>query len=559
MKKKVGVLAVASALCATFVLASCGSTEQLAFSEVYKADEVAQQVTAATKIAGDGYVLSESSGPLVEFLKYEGEGLERHLVSTKIYNLNLDKFVVDDASAETYNIGSQWITYSKADTTYYLDFEGTQLLTTDDDAEEEPVSFSASGTLWGYSVYAGKLLKRDSEKGTVVIGDTTMSDLAQFPSISRATDLYHYQGKDDRVIIYDQSFNVKATYMPEYNDYFTYYVLANGNLLVQRMKYEEDNAKKYDVLVQNEMSGGYTAGVSKMSLVTEIFDVEKGRTKEIDFDYSIASVSNKLTSTTFEDEYQDTVENVIKVAPIVDKRVDTRDCATMWLSMNNDVEFVGRIDGQVENQVGKATQIPGTKYFTVNDAAGRKMLVNEAGAVIGDITFAYDKVANATPRRYTSEYFVFNNKIYSFADLKVVLDLGEDEHDKGVIQCVNDKLVLYKSTRISNGSGFIDGYAYYIFNGKKDFGDMIHITTSEYNTPMAAISNKYFMETSGTAESGFTYTYKNMNGTAITGMPNVKIDSPTYTCYLENGGTAYVMAATEVVGTGTTVNYYVIK
>lgn len=437
MKKKLLVL-VAMLLCVVTVLASCASSmkfEKVVGDGTYNDEN--PTLTTAAKLDVKGEIeLEDSEGDLVIFKETSEEtGLSTYTV----YNVALGKNVwtgteTKTESGENYtrvryevSLLEQWgttilsvmtmnLTATKTEDDYDYDTkidvkamaaDGTEFLSITDVKESQMMN---SWFVEDLLCLDGKVY-RIADDGTVAYA-FDWSDLRGEPD----EDLwklgnFYFEGDDDYIDIYDASLNLIGTYyLPSYAEEGDWYVLSNGNILIQYSVMQDIMAEDYD----------YIESVAKFNLHSFLFNAETGKLKELDLDFVVEDV----WSYDADDEdwyFNEKIENVAWVSYIVDQRIDTSDAAIKMVALSNNGKDAGVIDNLIPNMDCEGLWHVATNRWIASNMAGQDFLLNEKGEILGEVSGVDWDEANAN-------FFVLNGKIYDW-DLNVKLDLAEQKCD----------------------------------------------------------------------------------------------------------------------------------
>ena len=433
MKKKLLVL-VAMLLCVVTILASCASSmklEKVVGDGTYNDENPA--LTTATKLDVKGEV-DDTEGDLAIFVDTDDDGLKTYTV----YNLATGATVYTAADAgkplvdENYSLVRYQIQANEAwGTTLIVSIKATTTVTfTEGDMDSDTVMDCKLMTATGTEIVtltdvdetqmAGGWFELDlfcidgkvyriADDGSVAHA-FDWSDLRGEPDIgAKVGDFYFGEGYGDSVAVYDASLNLVATYaVPSYADSPDFYLLSNGNVLIQYTVVQDIMAEDYD----------YIDGMTKYNLYSFLLNAEKGKVKELNLDYVVL---DSICKEPGDDEWYfgEKVENLAWVAYIEDERIDESEHAVKMVVLGNDGKIDGVVDELIPDMACEIPELVATNRWIVSNKAGQAFLLNEKGDVLGEVSGV--NWSNMTP-----DFFLLNSKIYDW-DLNVKLDLAEQK------------------------------------------------------------------------------------------------------------------------------------
>lgn len=304
------------------------------------------------------------------------------------------------------------------------------------------------------------------------------SALASLPYIIHSTDKFYFgvpsgalTGSSLKLCSYDKQLNITSTYsLPSYIEAEAGALLENGKLLVQGTVELDALTEKYDI---------YEDG-TKYDLLTIIVDLEKGESKEIDFEYVIDNITPITDS---EREYagiKDSVVNLVTIYPIEDKRVNENKCRIATIDNNGKVKLIEEINGMNIEDI----ELVATNRWWISTDAGVEYLINEKAEIIGEVTKA----------TWLANYLDCNGRLYDL-DLDVILDYTEEqlsvieEFDNSILfRNRDDEVILFangqKTTLAAKDSKreystMFDCYGYFAII---DSSDESNVKTELYNS-----------------------------------------------------------------------------
>ena len=282
--------------------------------------------------------------------------------------------------------------------------------------------------------------------------------------------------------------------LPSYCSDQTISILDDGNVLIQ-YRYEESMFSQ-DYTYYDPDSG------KNITIVTEIFDVDKGEAKEITADYvvldgilsrntmySTGAVSGIVTVGVSLDTIGSGVKNLAAVKYIKNKRLSNNNDDIKIVSIKNNGDIDYSLFDIFPAQSGAPEQISSGK-FIVSDKAGSKLLVDGKGNVIADVTGYSD---------FNEKYILLDKKIYDH-DMNLIMSYKDLNYN---VEKVMNNAVLFSTSSASN-SGTKKNYI--IFSN-----DVFKSISTPETATLFAKDNRYFVikNTIGTLSE---YNYYNENG-----------------------------------------------
>lgn len=514
MKKFLTIIAVVLVIvCLAGVLAACGSTKGLSFkrakisiNHTAPATFTSSNVTEVTALAGK--TVQNQSGTLVVLSKQNNEDVT---VRT-LYNAETDTVLVTDTT-------DQFRLYTKDSNSYYLRYKlnavsGLYETTLYNSKGEEVKFVNASGE--EQSVYASAEIPmvssvsedvvtfadnyfRVPRKGNTVDRIGRQFGLVEFEyDFDMENDKYYYQFNEanGRAYVFDKKLKLVTTYFA-HGDYdnIRFFVLENGDLVVQTVTELMDEAKDYT----------YINDGKKYLLKTSVVDAKTGKVTNKKFKYLIQILVD-VPVLSAEMNIKLNAKNIAVLYPIEDEQLLNSNNDAMAVSISNGLRVQGRLDKMIDNQ------LPGTffellnGYLTVETPLGAK-LVTTSGKVIGD--FAYED--------YNEELFTLNGKIYDF-NLKALFDYEAEGYT--LSSWMKYSVILSK---------IVDGnLTYFRFDSSMTAPKAISSTTATFSRLNAYL---YSLRTDG------VYTYYNEKDEVVTGLPvsaalNSVLSNSEKECYL---------------------------
>lgn len=497
-KSRIVLCLVAMLMLVSLLLSSCGASDTIKVSKLYKDDAkvpLEEVVTKGEIVALKGN-FDTSSGYAYVFKDYSGENKV-----TQVYSLITGKIILtltDVGLTKTYDImlessfpaiivkettvsdsGSIKYTYT------FYDATGTRIdSTTDSDQSFEMINNR-------FVKFNGVVYTPDNETGTF----TKVADYASYityPAYNYKIGDYYYvadvssgSGRVNSIKVYDKDFNVILNwFVPSYADDTSINILNGGNLLVQYRINLPDDAEKYDL---------YTGG-AKYDVKTMIVSIKDGKETKVDFDGIIDRVIAR-NHDYYADEFEgldDSIENVVYYYTIEDKRINESDNSINLASLTNK----GKIDKSlkvVEGALGLPTKIADNRYAVYTTAG--ITIINENGEIIKTIT-------NIRNINVAGSYIITPEALYDF-DFNVVKSLKSTDDTSYDVSVVGDSVIVKESGKTTT--------TYTLYNN----GNSSVIATSSTTSIESVNIGDYYYVVSKTVEGVTTYTYYNAEGTKL--------------------------------------------
>ncbi len=279
----------------------------------------------------------------------------------------------------------------------------------------QEASFSLTTTFNDWAIFDDVVYTVNKESGALTKKFTTP---VNFKNISNyeINDTYIYVESNDDILVYDHDFKVVAVWStPANSSVRSWFALNDGNVFIQYDKELEPDEKKYDYYVGNSLNN-----MIKYDLVTEIYNIEKKKSKDIDFEYILNQGISRYSlnkSVDGEEIYaDDAFENVVVVSSIIDKKEDNSDARRDFLVINNKGKVKTSLK-LVEYQTALPRKISAEKYL-VSTLYGTA-IVNAEGEVLTQY--------NSANFVQVGDYFVDTNNKYGIYDMSfnVVYDYSE--------------------------------------------------------------------------------------------------------------------------------------
>ncbi len=324
---------------------------------------------------------------------------------------------------------------------------------------------------------------RINSKGKIELIKTISQVSSSTPTFDAMNGNNYYIFDEDSFAVYNNKLEYVYYYeAPSYADVEGhFYVLNNGNVLIQYSYEDAEDSQDYNVINNNK----------KYKFVTLVFNVSTKKIEEKDCEYvfetivsrktiyneSSANSMNKALSLMF----NSSVKNFAMAYRIENKKVDTS--KSIYASIGNNLKVKVAVNEIFPAQEEIATPVK-KGYYAYENKLGQSILVKSSGAVVGDISNAVG----------ASESYIFSNeKVYDY-NLNEVYSIGED-------------FTFVDSFK--NNAIYRNDDVYYLYNGSN--GSLTTIA----NNPSTVYStvNRRLYVISDTENN--TYTYYNENGDQI--------------------------------------------
>ncbi len=393
------------------------------------ADEVIAAMTAVTEL--NGYELYEVNYEymynenVAVFSKIDNSDPSNPITNYKLFSFLAGKVVLtltknnsvsytlslDDATS-TLKATKVATTYTNSiptgsKTTYHLyDASGAEIV-------NQSTPITSLSTLHDWVICDNVVYTVNEDTGALTKKGMLPINLSTSASYKYKTDSHLYATIDNTYIkVMDYDFNTVAMWSKPVSamDSFNYFVLNDGNIIIQYVKQLEKDATNYDFY---EFS--IIGDTLKFDLVTEIFSITEKTSKTIDFNYKLDnSFSYKAVAKT--EKYAEKFENIATVYPIIDKRVSSNDAEMDFVLLGNDGS-IGKSIKLTEYQNGLPTKIAPDVY-RVSTLYGYA-LVDVTGKVISQLT-AYPEMVGVYWINAYGIYDTSFNLVYDFKEKNAV-------------------------------------------------------------------------------------------------------------------------------------------
>ncbi|HBF15229.1 MAG TPA: hypothetical protein DDW30_06035 [Clostridiales bacterium] len=217
----------------------------------------------------------------------------------------------------------------------------------------------------------------------------------------------YYDFNSDCFSVYDSNGAFYDIYVYEKAEHTQYYLLENGNVLIQQQRPLPDDASKYD----------YSESGNKLQLKTYLWQAEKKAAKEISFDYLVDSIypitqqdreeAKEENGVTFTDQ----VLNIASIAPIKNNMLQT----SVWVLMDNSGSVTCNLSEQYKGLSGIPYPVA-DGVFAYETCGGQTFYIDGEGNLLRDMS---------TVDLVRGQYIVAGNKLYD-TNYKLRFDFGKE-------------------------------------------------------------------------------------------------------------------------------------
>lgn len=352
-----------------------------------------------------------------------------------------------------------------------------------DDVKVDPNWNEKNGI--GYITFGDKVYAFDCDTKEYTGFSFDKDKLVYRPSFDNVVGDYGYVEYDDKLFVYDLTKWRECIYSHElengmFSAYDDWFVLSNGNVLIQRITPVPSDSVSYDVL----------AGSSKYNLEYTLVDIAEKKATNVEFGYYIEDAWGVSDSSFFEN-----ADNLFVVHEIENSNIKS---ATLYLLVSNTVSADGQLQitcdvTEVENWslvddglfVVRESYDSYTSTRKIVDKSGNLITYIPEGAIIGDNCIWYD-----------GDYYNFK--------MELIIDC-----DKYTVEEMEDTYAILSETIEIDGSS-ITNYYYYNFKTSKNpealDSSCVSVKTYEWG---------YIMRSERLTDSGDTketYTLYNADG-----------------------------------------------
>lgn len=523
MKKFKALVLIAALLLSVLLLASCAESKDMQdlFDGTAYVDDT-PSVTAAVQVeALKGATYQSQAAELVYLTDIVIDGENSHQKNI-VYNLKTNAVVFEATATLTTDIdvtlGTQYDAgYFLVETTTWQLVDGVNL-----NYEYKTALVAANGTVLAevdgrvapstqadLIAFDGKCY-RIAKDGTIAYA-FDLGDFATLPTITAKTEKYYYyiDASGNEVLVYDLNCRLVAYYtMPDYAAAMQAYPLAGGDVLIQYIVAEPDDAEDYTFLLPTGSYYGTTAP-GKYTLHSLLLRSGKNKTKELDLDYFIVDV-DRMTDDSWVEAFglSDDCDNLATAVEIADQRVDTSATAYRAIVLSDSGKVRGELEKLITAQTTVIPSLINTNRWIVSNADSGRFLVNEKGYVIGEVT-GYDA--------RNESYYLVGGKLYDY-NLTAVYDYEDAD-----LEVYNDyEGVLNHGVLFENKDGEIICYTN---------GNSTTVIAKDSARSLHTVTDGYFVVRDATDPANIKYDIYNDVGTKL-----VTLDyAPTTVMTAENG------------------------
>ncbi len=328
------------------------------------------------------------------------------VADTDAYNIYLADFYfyVVTSVGELETMVTTYEYYSYAGDRFYKD---TVSLEDGYDACFEDYAYDNDQELAYYKLYIGDLVYIFApETYELLFKDMDVKHFVDRPVFDVTNEDYGYIEMDDQLYVYDLSKWIDCVYahdIPSYAEYFRWFVLEDGNVLLQWSVQLNDTAVTYDFLDYGD----------KYDMVTALIDLEEKKTEEVEFGYEISDVRNDG----YPSVIKESTPNLAEVYPIINDRVDYS--AKKLFAIDNDLTILYDFDQTLEI----------SKHLVVASAEENLFLVQKmfGGRVVIEIVDEKGEHVNYLPEGayYNGKWIEYDGKYYTLK-MELILDPAKD-------------------------------------------------------------------------------------------------------------------------------------
>ena len=430
MKKTKFLLLLLVMLAAILLCCSCGYDWEDTFLTVPPETAVPYQTAERLSALLDAEVVDQK-GELVYLISSVDEELEKHIVydlfagtvvysrpETGITQIELSLESVYEAVLIVERVETARAGDTVAVTTSLYSKDGATVAST---TNADPTLELACDLIY----FEGKYYRAYDNGGVSFAFDYPAT--AKRPALFAMSAKYYYATYDDVCTVYTREDMSLVSYVgfPSYAKNANSMVLSNGNILMQYMIVHPADAEEYTLFFGGE----------KVTLVTQIFDVEEAKTERIDTTYMINdSVSAVIAAKEWKKKGLDAKElpNLVTVWMIDGVYLNTESTASQTVTIGDDgeIEDVLTVEGQQITEI----QMLGENRWCLHTVLGKKYLVDKKGTVLADLSDA----------QLHGKWILAAGKIYDLG-MQELYDYGKDSAT--VLKMIDNAILL------QNGNG----------------------------------------------------------------------------------------------------------
>lgn len=319
------------------------------------------------------------------------------------------------------------------------------------------------------------------------------------PEINGSSENYFYYIDEKEAYVYSRNYELIGAYiLPSYATSLTdtyFHILDNGNLFVQYLIEEPTDSQDYNLLFEGE----------KSTLITQIINVKKGTTKEIDFGYLVLSAGD---TSAFVDNLNEKLVNIAVAVPVENRRLSLTNSNIQYLSMDNNGNIKYILNDTIPAQGWNLPQrIANDRYLLTNDLGTSYILDKKGNTVtivsdMEDLTkFAYisnDNIINFNGETMLSLSNEDNNSLIAVYDGCYIYENNDTAVTWLLTSAGETSLGYYLSDKINTDSPYF--FYYKAFN--VDHGCWQHLFYNVNGNLIGSVYNYTSVETVCYSEDG---------------------------------------------------------
>ena len=518
MKKSRLIVLLSLVLCVATFFAACGNRGPK-LKDFYNMDEYAYENENIVPTKGEllsdyvGATASVVGGKVVKFVEGDTTALYDMVANKKIWSFtktdktsldSIDPIQVDEDLAlyviVVKTVGEEEDTYK----TTIINQNGAEIASADD---KETATLKLDLIFFNDIVY-----RIDAEGKIAKAFDYNFT--AGIPSISEYNESYYFAVDSKGIAVYDLDLKLVAAHKyPSYASGVKSLVTNDGNVLFQYSLELPEDATDYT----------YLNGTKKMQLISGLYNVKKNTVEDLDLDYVIADGYSRSVKDSYAADdlldYNEKFEQIVLAYDIVDERIDKSDAAVKLYAINGEGKVKATINELIMAQGYNEPVAVAPNRYVVENYLGQALLLDEDGAVIGDVS----EVDTPEHDNFKAAYMVVDGKLFNY-DLKMIYDYEEAEL---TVAKLYDNCALFVNE---------DG-EYFLF--KNGAATKIIEKPAEGATTVKSLTYKdnYFVITTvNAADNKTTYEYYNVDGAKI------NVESKNFTIVATYDG--YMLAKT---------------
>lgn len=253
-----------------------------------------------------------------------------------------------------------------------------------------------------------------------VVASGHQSTMIPRPRFNYMTDAYGLVVNYDEIYFYDLTKWIECVYSYEIPAGAQYFILNNGNILVQELVTLPENAANYD----------YTDGIYKYDLVHTVVDVANKTASNLELGYYVTDVA---TAEYMADGVKDTVKNQLTVNVINNKNLGK----TLKLACDDALAIIAEYDAVLPDFVSDVE--------LVADGVFKGVVVYGEGSAVTKLFNAKGEELATLPNgaALTGSWIKNDGKYYDFT-MKLLLDpaVAEKEEDRFTVRFEGNGFIL---------------------------------------------------------------------------------------------------------------------